>query len=94
MEQIIYQGQGERIDKWLTSQFAYARNFFHHIIQRGGIKVNDNIIKKAYKLKNNDKVSIDDLQRYLSPVMLEEAPEIDIPIMLEKKDYLVINKPK
>ena len=37
---------------------------------------------------------IDDLERYLSPVLLEEAPNIDIPILKETTDYLVINKPK
>ena len=37
---------------------------------------------------------IDDLERYLSPILLEEAPNIDIPILKETTDYLVINKPK
>jgi hypothetical protein len=37
---------------------------------------------------------IDDLSRYLSPVILDEAPNINIPVILEKEDYLVINKPK
>jgi len=39
-------------------------------------------------------VFIDDVTRYLSSVILDEAPNIDIPIVLEKEDYLVINKPK
>jgi 23S rRNA-/tRNA-specific pseudouridylate synthase len=34
------------------------------------------------------------LERYLSPVILEEAPKIDIPILVEKEDYLILNKPK
>ena len=37
---------------------------------------------------------IDDLERYLSPILLEEAPNINIPILKETTDYLVINKPK
>lgn len=37
---------------------------------------------------------IDDLQRYLSPIILEEAPKIEIPILKETEDYLIINKPK
>ena len=32
------------------------------------------------------------MKRYLSPVILDEAPKIQIPILLEKKDYLVINE--
>jgi 23S rRNA-/tRNA-specific pseudouridylate synthase len=34
------------------------------------------------------------VKRYLSPVILDEAPKIQIPIVLEKEDYLIINKPK
>jgi len=45
-------------------------------------------------LKNNDQIEIDDVKRYLSPVILDESPKIDIPIIREKEDYLIINKPK
>lgn len=86
--------KGERIDTWLTKQFDYSRNFFHHIIERGWISVNNKKIKKSHKLKDWDQIFIDDLSRYLSPVILDEAPNISIPIILEKEDYLVINKPK
>ncbi|MCK9467024.1 MAG: RluA family pseudouridine synthase [Candidatus Absconditabacterales bacterium] len=94
MNLLKYNGNGERIDTRLSEQFPYSRNFFHHIISRGGVKVGGKIIKKSYKLKNNDEVIIDDLKRYLSPMILEEAPNIQIPIILEKKDYMVINKAK
>jgi 23S rRNA pseudouridine1911/1915/1917 synthase len=84
----------ERIDIWLTKQFPYSRNFFHHIIERGGVSVNKKQIKKSHKLKEGDQILIDDLSRYLSPVILDESPNIKIPVVLEKEDYLVINKPK
>jgi 23S rRNA-/tRNA-specific pseudouridylate synthase len=45
-------------------------------------------------LKPNDQIDIDDVRRYLSPVILDEAPYIEIPVVLEKEDYLIINKPK
>lgn len=83
-----------RIDTWLTRKFPYSRAFFHHIIQRWGVQVNWNAVKKSLKLKLWDHISVDSLERYLSPVILEEAPDIDIQIMLEKDDYLIINKPK
>jgi len=94
MNTIIYTWDWERIDTRLSWQFPYSRSFFHHIISRWWIKIKDNLIKKSYKLKNNDEIFIDDLKRYLSPVILEEAPQIKIPIVLEKEDYIVINKPK
>jgi len=96
----IYEGswasspQGERIDTRLSKEFSYSRSFFHHIIERWGVKVNGKTVKKSYQLKNNDQVEIDDITRYLSPVLLDEAPHIQIPVILEKEDYLVINKPK
>ncbi len=94
MYNLPFDGTPERIDTWLTKQFSYSRNFFHHIISRGGILLNGKPAKKSAKLKIWDQISIDDLERYLSPVMLEEAPKIEIPIMKETADYLVINKPK
>ena len=89
-----YEGNQQRIDVYLTSQFPYSRNFFHHIIKRWGVLVNDKQVKKSYKLENGDVVSIDDLQRYLEPVLLDEAPAIDIPVIYEDKNILVLNKPK
>ena len=50
--QITYEGNGERIDTWLSKEFSYSRNFFHHIISRGGIEVNGKPVKKSHKLKN------------------------------------------
>ncbi|MEI6673046.1 MAG: hypothetical protein WCL02_07135 [bacterium] len=39
-------------------------------------------------------MEIDDVRRYLSPIILDEAPKINIPVIIEKEDYLIINKPK
>jgi 23S rRNA-/tRNA-specific pseudouridylate synthase len=58
------------------------------------VKVNGKIVKKSYQLKNGDQSEIDDVSRYLSTVILDEAPDIKIPIILEKEDYLIVNKPK
>ncbi len=95
MQEIIYEWKGwERIDSRLSWQFSYSRNFFHHIIERWGIQVNGKVVKKSYKLKNWDNIQIDELERYLSPIILDEAEEIDIPIVREEEDYLILNKPK
>ncbi len=91
---IIFTWPSQRIDQRLTQHFPYSRNFFHHIITRKGIMVNDKPVKKSYKLKDQDTIVIDDLQRYLWPALLEESPNIVIPIVLEQEDYLIINKPK
>ena len=95
MQEIVYEWKWwDRIDSRLTGKFSYSRNFFHHIIERWGIQVNEKVVKKSYKLKSWDKVQIDELERYLSPIILDEAEEIDIPIISEKEDYVILNKPK
>lgn len=94
MHEITYIGTGERVDTRLVSQFSYSRSFFHHILTRGGVQVAGRQIKKSYKLKSGDIVQIDDISRYLDAAILDEAPAIDIPVMLETDDYLVIDKPK
>ena len=94
MHELIFEWATERLDTWLTKQFPYSRNFFHHILSRNGILVNGKAAKKSLKLKPWDLIQIDDLERFLSPIILEEAPKLDIPILKETADYLVINKPK
>ena len=94
MQEIEYNWNWERIDVWLSWYFSYSRNFFHHIIDRWGILVNWKVIKKSYKPKNWDIIQIDELERYLSPLILDEAEEVDIPIVVEEDDYLILNKPK
>ena len=95
MQEIIYGWKWwDRIDSRLSGQFSYSRNFFHHIIERWWIQVNEKIVKKSYKLKSWDKVQIDELERYLSPIILDEAEKIDIPIIREEEDYIILNKPK
>ncbi len=94
MQKLIFEDESERIDTWLTKQFSYSRNFFHHILERNGVLVNGKVAKKSLKLKSWDQILIDELERYLSPIILEEAPKLDIPILKETADYLIINKPK
>lgn len=95
MQEVIFQWiDNQRIDSRLTWYFSYSRNFFHHIIERWWIQVNWKTIKKSYKLKNGDIVQIDELERYISPIILDEAEQVDIPIILEEEDYLILNKPK
>lgn len=93
-EKIIFNDETQRIDIRLTKKFPYSRNFFHHIISRWWILVNKKTIKKSYKLQPWDIIQIDELERFNSPLVLEECPKIDIPIILEKEDFLIINKPK
>ena len=86
-------GRQERIDTRLTKQFPYTRSFFHHIISRWGIQIKDKPVKKSHMLKNGEKIHVDDLQRYLWSEILEETPDIKIPIVREEEDYLISISP-
>lgn len=94
MDIIEYNWLPNRIDMFLTKELNYSRNFFQHLINRWWIKVNNNIVKKSYKLKQWDKIEIDSLERFLSSEILQESPFVKLNIILEKDDYLVVHKPK
>ncbi len=94
MENLQYIWSGERIDIFLSKHFSLSRNFFQHILKRGGVLVNSKQIKKSYQLQPNDDIQIDNFQRFLDDQAMEEAPKIEIPIVHETSDFLVINKPK
>ena len=91
MDQITYEWEGERVDTWLVKQFSCSRSFFHHILARNWVLVNNKPVKKSFKLKSWDKVIIDHFQRYLDWEILEETPNIDLPIVKETDDYLTVS---
>ena len=83
-----------RIDKYLTDQFEYSRNFWHHLISRGAVVLNGSSTKKSRKLQYNDTITIESLERFLDGGILEEAPNVALKILKEQTDYMVIYKPK
>lgn len=91
--QFIYDGEGERVDAYLTRVHGYTRNFFHRLIARGDIVLNSKALtKKSYILKQGDVISITHPERYMESSVLATSPEIELPIMIEKKDYVVVHK--
>ena len=93
---ITYEGNGwDRIDVYLTKNHEYTRNFFHRLVARGDILVNDIVVKKkSLWLKHGDVITIVHPERYMESELLAQSPAIDLKILVEKKDYLVVYKPK
>lgn len=93
---ITYEWNGwERIDVYLTKNHEYTRNFFHRLVARGDILVNDVVVKKkSLWLKQGDIITIVHPERYMESEMLALSPALDLKILVEKKDYLVVYKPK
>lgn len=102
METVLYQASPNRIDIRLTQNYTYTRNFFHHLIERGSIRVikckqplaGEQKIKKSYLLQPGDQVVIDELTRFVDGTVLDETPAWPVDIRYQTKDYAVIYKPK
>lgn len=79
-----------RIDKALAVRFKdVSRSHLQNLIENGSVKVNDKDVKSNYKLKINDKVSVE----IPEPVNLTVEPEdIDINILYEDSDVIVVDK--
>jgi len=82
---------GKRIDVFLASEMDYTRSYIKKLILEGLVLVNDDTVKPNYKLKENDKITVN----------IPEAGKIDIEpenipldILYEDEDIIVINKPQ
>lgn len=91
----IYTWDGERLDVYLTRVQWYTRNFFHRLLGRGDITINDGKVKKkSYHLKSGDRIHIVHPERYLESSVLAQAPAVpEVEILVEKEDYVVVHKP-
>ena len=89
---IFYVGEDKiRIDTYLTrEEILPSRSQVQNLITQGKIKVNNNLIKPSYLLKNGDKIDL-----YLPEVKELEikAEEIPLDIIYEDECLIVINKP-
>lgn len=89
---ISFQGKDKiRIDIYLTKEEIYpSRSHIRNLITQGKIKVNNNIVKPSYLLKNGDKINL------YSPEEKElkiKAEAIPIDIIYEDEYLIVVNKP-
>lgn len=83
---------GERIDKYITLKCELnSRSAAQKILEDGGVKVNGIIITKNYKIKAEDKITV---QIPEAKELEVEAENIPLDIRYEDNDLLVVNKPK
>ncbi len=81
---------GLRIDVVLSRVLDVPRNRIQNYIDKKFIKINGLCIKKNYKLRENDVVSIS-IPKVKEDVI--EAQDADIRIVYEDKDIVVVDKP-
>lgn len=78
----------KRLDVYLTEVLEESRNFILKNIKSGNIKVNNNIVKGGYLLKENDVIEIGNLK--VDTTIKSE--NIDINILYEDDYIIVVNK--
>ncbi len=81
-----------RADIYLSEQLEeYTRSYLQSLFDQGLVLVQGRIIKKNYKLKENDLIQV----CIPDPINLDVLPEtIPLSIVYEDSDVLVIDKPK
>ena len=90
MKKILVKSENEnkRLDTFLTEDLGESRNFIAKNIKSGKIKVNNNIVKCGYMLKDNDEITIEDL----TVDTTVKAEDIPLEILYEDDDIIVVNK--
>lgn len=81
-----------RVDVFVAEKIKqHSRSFLKKGIEEGWIKVNGRLVKPNYKLKFQDKVTVE-IPPPVKPI--PEAENIPIDIIYEDEDLVVINKPR
>ncbi|HSX36216.1 MAG TPA: RluA family pseudouridine synthase [Patescibacteria group bacterium] len=80
---------GLRLDQYVVgTKPRLSRAFAAKLIDDGRVLVNGASTKVGYKVKEDDKITID-----YDEAILDTVPDIDLPVLYEDADCIVINKP-
>ena len=79
-----------RIDKYIADNTDYSRNLILNLIKNGDILVNDSKIKPSYKVKQGDKIAINNVKTDTEDITPWDYP---LDIVFEDDDIIIINKP-
>ena len=83
-----------RLDKYLYQKYSYSRNFLQHLIKNGAVEVNNKVVtKKSFEVREGDIVEIKHPEKFFDESILDEAAWVELPILEEKKEWVVIYKP-
>lgn len=89
---ILFTGEDKiRIDLYLTQKEIYpSRSQIRNLINQGKIRVNSNLVKPSYILKNRDVIDLALLEKKELKVKAESIP---LDIIYEDEYLVVVNKP-
>ncbi len=89
MQEWKIENDSGRIDAYLASITEYSRSKISKMLRDGTIKVNNQLVKNSYQLKQNDIITMGE---YVEEQMSAEAEEMDLDILYEDDDIIVVNK--
>lgn len=78
-----------RIDSYLIDKLDYSRSKIQKMIKDGNILVNNKETKNSYVLKENDVITVNDIEEEVIDVLEEDIP---LDIVYEDDDVIVVNK--
>lgn len=81
-----------RLDKYVASTLEMSRKLVDLHFDQGLILVNDKKVKKNYKVRNNDVITINELE--VTEETFESNFDVEFEIVFENADYAIINKPR
>lgn len=79
-----------RLDKYLALNTEYSREYISKMLDSGFILVNDKIVKASYKVKEGDKIILDEYYKEDTDIV---PTKMDLDIVYEDQDVIVVNKP-
>jgi 23S rRNA pseudouridine1911/1915/1917 synthase len=80
-----------RLDKFLSENTEYSREYIQKLIENHLVKVNEKEEKPSYKVNVNDNIIIHD-EEYIEDNNITPT-KMELNIVYEDKDIMVINKP-
>lgn len=90
--QLIVSAEGERIDKYLSSELSdYSRSQIQDWLKQRIVYVNQSTVKANYKVKLGDQVTISIPEEKELELIPQEIP---LEIIYEDQDLVVVNKPQ
>ena len=80
---IIYEGDSQRLDKYLIDELGKTRTKIQKMIENEEITINDKKAKSSYNLKTGDKITIKENEEEIIEIKPEKIP-LDIKIEIIK----------
>ncbi len=91
MQELNVDEKDKRIDSYIAEKVDISRVIVQRLIDEEKILVNGKKTKASYKIKLNDKITIEEEKPKETKIIAQDIP---IEVLYEDNDIIVVNKPK